>query len=81
MTRKTQPFATVAEKHSSSDVQHHFSHWRRDIYSDHTEKHTEWLTVSLHTYTCSNREERRRDKMPAHTIHVQSSTHKWLTLH
>jgi len=38
------------------------------IYSSHTEKPTEWLTV----HTCSNQEERRHDKTPAYKINVQS---------
>jgi len=47
-----------------------FVHWRKDIYSGRTEKPTEWLTECI----CSNQEERRRDKTPAHMINVQSLT-------
>ena len=61
---------SLAEKYSSSDINIISVHWRKDIYSDHTEKPTEWLTV----HTCSNQEERRGDKMPAHKINVQLLT-------
>ena len=40
----------------------------KNIYSDHTEKPTEWPTVR----TSINQEERRRDKTPAQTINVKS---------
>ena len=43
-------------------------HWRKHIYSGHTKKPTEWLTECI----CSNQEERRHDKTPAHKINVQS---------
>jgi len=61
---KTLSFDTVAQKYSPVI----FVHWWKDIYSDHTTKPAEWPTVHISI----NEEERRRDRMPAYTINVQS---------
>jgi len=62
------PFKTVAEKYSFSNVSIISVHWRKDILQWQHQKNTEWLTV----HTCTNQEERRHDKTPAHKINVQS---------
>ena len=49
---------------------HRFVYWVKGIYSSYTEKPPEWPTER----TCSNQEERRRDKTPAHAINVPSLT-------
>jgi len=64
---KTQPLKTSAEKYLASDVSIISVHWRKDIYSGRTEKPTEWMTE----FICTNQEERRHDKTPAHKINVQ----------
>ena len=54
----------------ASDVSIVSVHWQKDIYNSRTEKPTEGLTECI----CSDQEERRRNKMPVHTINVQSLT-------
>jgi len=54
---------------------HHIVHWREDIYSGHTEE------TAPNICTCINQEERRHNKMPAHTIDVQlvtKSINRWV---
>jgi len=58
----------ICLKYLLSDVSIIFVHWRKDITVAAPKKATEWPTECI----CSNQEERRRDKTPAHRINVQS---------
>jgi len=69
---KTQQLKTSSGKYLPSDVSIISVHWWKDIYSSCTEKPTEWLTECI----CSNQEQRRRHKMPAHKINVQYWRHQ-----
>jgi len=52
----------LLNKCSPSDVGIISVHWRKDIYGGRIKKPTEWLTECI----CSDQEERRRDRTPAH---------------
>jgi len=70
LSSKRQPFETFADKCSSNGAYSQFFHWRKDIYSCHTEKiPTESPTVG-HTHLQQPRRKTSR-QMPAHTINVQ----------
>jgi len=58
-------------KNIDSVILDNFVHWRKDIYTDHTDKPIEWPTSER---TSINQEERRREKASACTIYVQSLT-------
>jgi len=60
----------LLKKCSPSDVSIISVHWWKDIYSGRIKKATEWLTECI----CSDQEERRCDRTPAHKINVQSLT-------